>query len=831
MNSKKYLVYLDILGFEKLATEIALKKGIEEVKLRKDFIEVIKEKIEKLVTEDKILGKKYGESDDWLLVVDSIDKVFSCIFEILDHNTGYKNYEKIPMEIAIGVAKYGKYTNFEGKNLVIENDTIKFYKTNIVKHYCNWYKSHHNIETKCTFIVITEQIYYELELLDRKMCKKIEYIYRGDKQSYTFFIVNIDKIQQRGKMFEFLQKIGYAFSRWYRRIDEVYVPPNEYKEMITTLKEKRILFITGTQEYGKTYTAVRILWDYYCCGYEPKWIKGEEISERINVRKKLVNILYELKPRNIIYFEDPFGKTKYESTESLEREIGSIIESIILVEDVYVIITSREEVFKEFEKENLSEKELKKFEKKLNIKKTSYNYQKRKEILLKWAKGENCKWLNKKILKNNILEYMRDEKILPTPLSIKNFVIATTDVEKKSIILKKIEEKSKETEKAFAREIRCMSDDKILFLSFLFISDNFKIKFIISIYQEMARELNLEKPWEFERILNWFIDDKINITFGQIITFSHSSYSETLKYLLVEDDGYPTHINRDIFSKLLVKLSEKGKAVKYVIRTVADNFDKLPKDVSNLLFTLSEKETSMQYVMEVVYNFKRLPEDIRNKLLLKLSKKDKTVSHVVSVITRDFDKLPQNIRSLLFYLSDKDKTACYVATAVSDNFNALPVDVRNKLLLKLSENNKSAWYVAWIVARNFNALPVDVRNKLLLKLSEKEKTACYIKWVVKDNFDKLPVDVRNKLLIKLSEKGETGIFVIGFVADNFNKLQEDIRNKLLLMLLKNDKIAHFVTFAVADNFDKLSQDVKYLINKRKIVGRTILKANTNSYLI
>jgi hypothetical protein len=31
-------------------------------------------------------------------------------------------------------------------------------------------------------------------------------MYNGrGKQSYTFFIVNIDEIQQRGKMFEFLQ--------------------------------------------------------------------------------------------------------------------------------------------------------------------------------------------------------------------------------------------------------------------------------------------------------------------------------------------------------------------------------------------------------------------------------------------------------------------------------------------------------------------------------------------------------------------------------------------------------------------------------------------------
>jgi hypothetical protein len=41
-----------------------------------------------------------------------------------------------------------------------------------------------------------------------------------------------------------------------------------------------------------------------------------------------------------------------------------------------VIATSREEVFKEFEKEKLSAKDLKEFKERLNIKKPSYDYKK-----------------------------------------------------------------------------------------------------------------------------------------------------------------------------------------------------------------------------------------------------------------------------------------------------------------------------------------------------------------------------------------------------------------------------------------------------------------------
>jgi hypothetical protein len=257
--------------------------------------------------------------------------------------------------------------------------------------------------------------------------------------------------------------------------------------MAETLKEKRIVFITGTQEYGKTFTAVRLMWEYYNSGYGPGWIKGGELAERIKVRERLEDISAELKPGHIVYFEDPFGKTRYERREGLEREIGTIIDTLRQVEDVYVIITSREEVFKEFEEEKISVKELKEFEKKLNVKKPSYDYEKRKQILLNWAEGGNCKWLGNKELKGLVLEAIKDEKILPTPLSIKDFAVATLDIEKESELKEKIEEKSKETAKAFAKEIKNMSDDKILFLSFPFISNYFEVEFVRETYQELVK--------------------------------------------------------------------------------------------------------------------------------------------------------------------------------------------------------------------------------------------------------------------------------------------------------------------------------------------------------
>ena len=437
-----------------------------------------------------------------MLIVDHIQTAFELVGKLTTIKIPHKEYEFIPLEVGLGVQEIDVEVQVEPIN---RKEIIEFLKNDIINPYRGYYKKKQGDKIKETFVLFTRDFFDELEPLDKKYCEEISY------KKKTFFAANLDKVRERGSVFEFLEKIGYAGSKWYGRIDEVYVLPLEYKDIKRALEERKIVFITGTQEYGKTYTAVRLMWEYYNSGYEPRWIKGGEPAERIEVRKKLENISAELKCGHIVYFEDPFGKTKYERREGLEREIGTIIDIVKQVEDGHVIITSREEVFKEFEKEKLSAKDLKQFEKKLNIKKPSYDYEKRKEILLNWAEEENCKWLGNQKSMKLVLNSIKNEKILPTLLSIKDFAVATFDIEAESELSEKIKEKSKETAKAFAQEIKNMTKDKILFLSFPFISDHFKVKFVRASYQELVKELNFRKARNFDTVLNWFKDDKINI--------------------------------------------------------------------------------------------------------------------------------------------------------------------------------------------------------------------------------------------------------------------------------------------------------------------------------
>ena len=160
---KRYLIYLDILGYEKLAKKIAKEKAIKENKIRSEFINTIKEKIRIIESRKLTAGEHYKGTDDWLLITDSLDNVFRIILEILDHNTGHEDYDRIPLEIGVGKAEFDKGTNLNGENLVTQNETIKFLKTPILDYYRRWHRDNKGQRITSTFIIFTEGAYQELE--------------------------------------------------------------------------------------------------------------------------------------------------------------------------------------------------------------------------------------------------------------------------------------------------------------------------------------------------------------------------------------------------------------------------------------------------------------------------------------------------------------------------------------------------------------------------------------------------------------------------------------------------------------------------------------------
>lgn len=585
-----YLVYIDILGFGPLAKEIEVEKGIETRVVRKNFISVINEKIEDLKMEHLIIGAK-SHNDDWTIVVEDRQNVLIVISRILDHYTGYKDYKRIPLEIAVGMQEYDKRSKLKGRGLICEDKTIEFLKSGITEDYREWYKKNNNNKSiKKTFVVATEPFFNELPLYDQKLCREI----RGTKT--PFFCLPLKLIDRERKISDFLKEIGQERSDFSGAlIDRIFIPPDGFNEIKNTLNTDRIVFITGTAGYGKTYTTIRLLWEYYNKGYNPRWIPGKEEAERSDVRKKLSYIETQLEPGYIIYFEDPFGKTNYERRDDLKERINHVTNTIRNKEDVYVIITSRKDVFEKFESESYSVHEIKKFEKELNILKPSYNMDKRKHMLEKWALEKECKWLEIKELRLFVFKSIENDRNLPTPLSIHDFVESTINIINLDQLKKDVYSYSRSSENAFADEIIGLyesgREDRVLFLSFIFISQ-FNVDFVKQEYDKIKK-----KDFEsFENILNEeyrvkesistfdkIIFDSSAFQTNKILEFAHPSYSGSIKYLLkhpgckrifseVAVNLLDLNVDVDVREKTIEVLGEIGKpiAIKSLINTLKD---------------------------------------------------------------------------------------------------------------------------------------------------------------------------------------------------------------------------------------------------------------------
>jgi hypothetical protein len=462
------------------------------------------------------------------------------------------------------------------------------------------------------------------------------------------------------------------------------VEPTNYDKIKNTLETHNIVFIVGDAEMGKTYTAIKLLWEY-SNEYEPIYIPEENRLKQLEI----IRHRNELDGK-AIYIEDLWGKIEFKGkeAESLFQEIGNFI-SEVKRNHCKIIITSREKLFDEFETRKETLEDLSKYINQLKIG-LSYTEESLTQILKKYIKVFEPKWGKNEKLKE--IAYEAIEKKLKTPMSIKKLIESSKYVEDINDLRNEIEKAAEETKITFAKEIKEIFNrgdfDKIIFLSFPYIIVEPEIAKLC--YQEVVKDLGYSiKAKDFDDLFKEFNEVELaevgylfqsKVTYN--LSFVHPSYREAFKYALI-DNSKPNKISK-LFSNVLLKLNEIDENIESVGWCLISNFE---------------------YISEVV----------RNKLLPSIAKND------------SFDVA-------LAYLIH----SCYYQSP-----NMIYEDVRYNLMLKLSENDDSAELIAWILEGHFFEIPEDVRNNLLLKLSDKITASEYVAWIVAENFDTLPEDVRN----------------------------------------------------------------------------------------
>ena len=519
---------------------------------------------------------------------------------------------------------------------------------------------------------------------------------------------------------DFLEQIGKPKSEWYSRIDRIFVQPNEFEDILRVLEKDKIVFLVGDPEIGKTYTAVRLLWEYYVKGYKPKWHLGEELVQRMTVRQRMVDPS-KIENLSIIYFEDPFGKATFEDHEDLRRQIGNMFAKVKDI-NARVIITSREEVFKNFQDRILSQSDLQKLVIEMTLK-LSYDSGKKMEMLTRWATAFDCRWLKIDQLKRTIIEKAGDK--LQTPLSIRDFAFASKKCVDLNELMNLMADKSKETPRAFAEEIKNMERERVLFLLVVFVLRRLEPKVVEGAYNRLCKKfgLNLEAN-PFSHLKRWFRNKVVPSRYGRGYEFTHASYMEGIVESLTVRGI--TNFALTVFLHLANETSPFVRG--FVGFTLVRHFDKIAsmgrmRGLIDRILKDKKVEARLGPATAIRRNFAKLPEPLSQRyLMIMMDDTNRFVrKQAIYTIDDNFNKILEKERLEFLYKGLDDRAAdvrLATVSCIDRHVTELPVDLVQKALDHEKELREySGWYVSdWasIVYNVFRERIDEIRTRQIV---------------------------------------------------------------------------------------------------------------------
>jgi len=155
-QNKKFVVHLDILGFDQQAKQVEKIHGVPSWRARKNVIE----KVDNILNAH-IKGDKYAKktsSDSWMVLFDSINSVLEYLKNV--KQSMEKEYNLISLETGV------TYGNIECDEFWLTDEAIE--AVNICKKYRELYRSVHNDFPRTSFTLIHATAYKELDVLAEK---------------------------------------------------------------------------------------------------------------------------------------------------------------------------------------------------------------------------------------------------------------------------------------------------------------------------------------------------------------------------------------------------------------------------------------------------------------------------------------------------------------------------------------------------------------------------------------------------------------------------------------------------------------------------------------
>lgn len=837
----KFLIYVDILGFEILPRKIAEVSHFDEDDIReKHFFQPFRERIDKINKYSKELTKGI---DDCLFAFACEDDLVRCIHDLSTIPIHIHHQPEIPEEIPVEIAIDFVPISSKVKSPVNSASVISALKSDILPTFKSDYKKAHNgnrIEE--TFVLATPSAHTQLfgnngrdlgsGVRERYQHIPTEFFPRKYKELEFFGLVGVERNDYTGSA-----------------IDRVFIEPIEFDRIEESLKRDHIVVVSGPPGFGKTYLALRLLWLWFNEGYTPKWIRvdtdpknGKESEDKLE--RFCDNLEAKITDNDIVYVEDPFGSASFTKNETLIKRLSATLD-YVKRKDTHLIITSRKDVLEEFVKVCYQPGKLRILEHELNFIAPSYDYEKRKEICERWAEEKACLWLRQDTLKDYVLDALQDSSLLPTPLSIHDFINATVSIEAKDPLYEKICEYSLDSWASFGREVLnlCESgrDDRILLLSFVYIFGSSSLSFLETEYNAF------KKPdyEEFDRLFAeekrhrltmrcWPDDDNVDGLgpADYTVEFAHSSYERSLEYLIRQ------RCFGRIFFPVLEHLYKNRREDIRIPKLVHDYYPDFPRllreriiynhlleDINNRpdeqsangfdrdLFDNRQEGRALQYpyhfvspeiLATVIERFTELPLPFR-QLLFTVSENSNNSRFISASILVNYRSVPQQLKDLLFQLARQGDTSGGVAEAIYLHFLDVPEELRLHLIRVLMSQIKNDDRIR-ILTDYYDHLPSSITDQLFV-FTACDDCAENLSNGIAINYQYLPGKIK-EILFTLAENEETARHVGSALHEFFSAVPESDRNTLLEILSAKHEATYALGWIFVERYHEIPADLR-----------------------
>ncbi len=794
-------IHVDILGFKKRTKLIAEEKKISESNVRLIFKNVIQERL-KLVKND-YHNCCYIEhaTDSWMITLkpklssNPLIDAFHIVYLLDENDLGlYIENDKVELEIAIGLAEYSKPVSMDFKSLESKPETISLMSLNLSQ----WYHQYSKMSIRRTFIAITKEIYEKMNFHNQDHCSEIQY-----ETKPIFYILDLKRIREIGNVIEFSYKVSHSYIA-YLEIDWIFVPPQNYLEIKNNLKNKKFCIISGESQYGKTFTSIRLLWDFFIDGFKVLNISSEEFEKDEHQDISLNN-----EPL-VIYIEDPFGKEYYKSSNYIEQKLKDIINSVRQYENCYLIITMNNKVVQDYFNQKVINIDEVVNENIFTISLNSYTEDQRELLIKNYAKKNKCIWYKDNEISTKILRNIRSHHLLGSPFSITRFTQNTLEKNNLETLKNEVEKITSDILKYISNNIQNFSDPKFLFLILLYTCNNYSLDKFQNIYEILSMELISDKQPIFEEILKELIDYDYITIINEKVNFGHVSYKSAIRELI-------SNITQDKklkkYLEIILKYLSLSEDQEEAALTIYNNFPLLPKDLINeLVSNLSLQLIPISVLALIIEDYYDL---IKSEIIFRII--EKTISlkgtftrAMVKIVIEHYEDMPSKLRKRIEQIAQDGKLNHYIIDALGliPLAKKLPIDVRIRLIESIIQNGANIRALLGILTLHYSYKEFrDEYLPIILKILEIKPQLLETSYNLYFNYSNFDENFHNEYVRLIKKYPEFGIRILVNIYDNFETISSSIIY-LLEKLTDSEEFLGRILIILNQYFDRIVQPLR-----------------------